>query len=190
MCVYVNIYKPFFRSDGFGWISVSRPNPIKCCDEAEEDFEGMFEAWDKYLESGNEVTYPIIERLAKDFNILVGKWFLFVNTGGKVDHIWSLISTAIIENDNLACTSAKVSTCDESGRHVICIYNKNFTDKHQVMLSELAIRNMGIKAILRYKPDIYTYLDIYSGNKWKLKPYIMVSNYDIKQLKSIVEEVI
>lgn len=132
------------------------------------------------------MTYDNIKELALNHNVKSGKWLLFVESGGKVDHLWSVIASAII-NNSLPCNSAKVSSYKEGTNHVLCIYNNDFTNYEQVMNSEQAIRQMGIKSKLLYKPDVYTHLGVYSGNPWNLVPNILISNYDIVRRTSVIE---
>lgn len=80
--------------------------------------------------------------------------------------------------------SAKVSPRDPSSnsRHVICVYNQNFTDEEQVVRLDSAIRAAGVKCVLYYKPDVYTYLGIYRNNRWKLCPTIYESMFDLESV--------
>lgn len=157
-------------------------------DEALDDRNALYYSWEAFLKTGNPVTYEVIKELALNHNVTSGKWLFFAQSGGKIDHLWSVVASAIVNND-LPCTSAKVSTYNgtEDSNHVVCIYNDNFTDYDQVMRSEEAIRKIGIKAKLLYKPNVYTLLGVYSGNHWDLTPNILVSNFDIVKRVSVVE---
>lgn len=154
-----------------------------CADEC--DLDGLEESWDTFLATGQPVTYEHIKELALNHNVKTGKWLFFAESGGKIDHLWSIVSTAIVQN-SLPCISAKVSSYDGRENHVVCIYNSDFSNQEQVMSSEQAIRSMGIKSKLLYKPDVYSYLGVYSGNPWKIKPNILVSNFDILKGASVV----
>lgn len=150
----------------------------------EPDLDGLFESWETFLATGRPVTYEHIKELALNHNVKSGKWLFFAESGGKIDHLWSIVSTAIVQN-SLPCNSAKVSSYDGKN-HVVCIYNSDFSNQEQVMCSEQAIRSMGIKSKLLYKPDVYSYLGVYSRNPWNIKPNILISNFDILKGASVV----
>ena len=90
-----------------------------------------------------------------------------------------------------------MKTSDESNSHTVCIYNEDFTNKEQVMDSERAIRSMGIKCRLQYKPDVFTELKIYDSSnpmgipEYKgLRPFILLSNYDLKTGTSVIKSLV
>ena len=129
-----------------------------------------------------------VEELAKSFNVTSGKWIFFPSSGGKGDHLWSIVANGIM-SDRLTCDLAKVSALDEaSEQHCISMHNPDYTNMDQVMESEKSIRQIGIKCKMQYKPDAFTYLGIYAGNVWGIKPYIFKSYYDINKGYSIVRE--
>ena len=183
-----NIYLYNFRDDGFGWVCV-RCEPLQGWAD-EPDLGGLFDSWEQFLSSGRPVNFQNIRELALNHNVKSGKWLFFADSGGKVDHLWSIVANAIV-NNTLPCNSAKVSSYDKNkNSHVICIYNNDFSDKEQVLNAEQAIRNMGIKCKMTYKPDVYTCLNIYRRNKWGIPANIMLSNYDLLRGTSIIESIL
>ena len=56
-----------------------------------------------------------------------------------------------------------------AGTHLICVYTDNYADEDEVMRVEKELRSLGITGTLCYKPDIYTYLNIYANNPYKIK---------------------
>nr|XP_022329942.1 UPF0696 protein C11orf68 homolog [Crassostrea virginica] len=197
------------REDGYDWIHVRRSDEEeeKEEDDTEEesddsnddddsdddsDADELQETWEKWIASGQHVSREKIFELAKEYECTHGKWMLFVSTGGKGDYLWSLIAKGIVNGRTLS-THAKISATEEteyceSSRHVICMYNKNFLDRDQMLESERTIRSLGIKGTLLYKPDIYTHLGVYTNNPWLLNPVIYTSNFDILKNQSIIEE--
>ena len=175
----------FFRFHGIGWVNVRNDSPIECKDE--RDLDGLSNTWEHYLKTNQPVKYEVIKQMAQNHNVKSGKWLFFAESGGKIDQLWSVVAKAIIESNDLPCNAAKVSSYDGSSSHVVCIYNNDFTNSDQVMRAEQAIRNMGIKARLLYKPDVYTLLGVYSGNPWGLTPNILVSNFDLMKGSSVIE---
>ena len=93
-----------------------------------------------------------------------------------------------IMSDRLTCDLAKVSALEDSDQHCISMHNADYTDMDQVMAAERSIREIGIKCKMQYKPDAFTYLNIYAGNVWGIKPYIFKSYYDLNKGHSIVRE--
>lgn len=66
--------------------------------------------------------------------------------------------------NNRLGSSAKVAT---SGAPVICIYTKDFRDVDDVRRVLEELLTMGLVKpgkVIAYKPDTYTYLDIYKAN--------------------------
>lgn len=175
------------REDGYGWVCV-RCEPMQGWAD-EPDLGGLHDSWEELLLSGRAINYQNIRELALNHNVKSGKWLFFADSGGKVDHLWYIVATGII-NGMLPCNSAKVSTRTNLGSHVICIYNSDFSDIEQVLSSEQAIRKMGIKSKLMYKPDVYTCLNIYKNNQWGLSAHIMSSNYDLLRGSSVIQSLI
>lgn len=111
----------------------------------------------------------VVEQLARHFKCLGGKWMVFPKVK-TVDSQWKRIVNAILTG-KLSARSAKVST-PNVGKHVICIYTEDFTNSEQVMNVRQQLKEVGFTCRLLYKADAYTYLNIYSDNKWKIKPTI------------------
>ena len=190
----IDMYAPFCfsREDGFGWIHVKRSQDDDDDDDDDDDVDGLIEAWEKLISSGRYISREKVFELAKKYKCTCGKWMLFVSTGGKGDYLWSLIAKGIVNGKTLS-TQAKISATQEteffeSYVNIICMYNKNFLDRDQMLESERTIRSLGIKGTLKYKPDIYTYLGVYRRNPWQLNPIIYTSNFDILKNQSIIEE--
>lgn len=96
------------------------------------DIDGLLTDWHKLQQRG-EVTVPAIMSSANAHNASSGKWMAWSQTGSNADNLWRTIATAV--NDGRLQTMAKVSSVDGSGQHVICIYNDDFTNEHQVICS-------------------------------------------------------
>ncbi|XP_053715253.1 UPF0696 protein C11orf68 homolog [Synchiropus splendidus] len=158
-----------------GWIAVLGPNH----GSVDGDVSGLQESWEKLLDSGRPVSFQNIKELALNHGVLAGKWLMHLDTGFKVDRAWECVARATVEGK---ISSAKVSPCDPSNneRHVICVYNNNFTDEGEVIRLDSYIRASGVKCPLAYKPDVYTYLGIYRNNRWKLCPTIYESKFNLE----------
>lgn len=203
-----------YREDGSEWIWVYRiPNRRAAGDQNgsrqerqelstlsdnsddgdEMDLESLMEAWQDLLSSGRPIDKETIFELARKFHVTSGKWMIFVDIGMKGDLIWSAVAKGVLTGKTLS-NIAKISTIDpnktKTNRHVVCIYNENFLNMDEVTESERTIRSLGIKCKLCYKPDVFTYLEVYAGNKWRLNPVIYESHYDIIQQKSIINETV
>ncbi|XP_056091653.1 UPF0696 protein C11orf68 homolog isoform X2 [Rhinichthys klamathensis goyatoka] len=160
-----------------GWIAVRGPH---YCEET-GDVDGLQDSWDTLLASGRSVTYHTIRELALNHSVLYGKWLMHLDTGFKVDRAWESIARATLDG---RIDSAKASPRNprSDSRHVICVYNQNFTDEEQVMRLDANIRAAGVKCVLNYKPDVYTYLGIYRNNRWKICPTIYESMFDLESV--------
>lgn len=103
---------------------------------------------------------------------------LFCKTA-VVDDIWAaIVSAAAVHALGL---SAKVSprkvedasTRSRADEHVVCVYTFDYTDDADASRVAAAIAHAVRPhwvGSLRYKPDIYTYLGIYSGNELGIMP--------------------
>ena len=123
------------------------------------------------LDKGNfEVPLSVeaIDKLAVRTGILGGKWLVY-RARDEIDSAWLTIARATF-NRTLG-RGAKVSTAeeDEAKEHVICVYTRNYLDLDDIKRVRGILRDMGFTESLCYKPDIYTYLDIYKGTT-KLSP--------------------
>jgi hypothetical protein len=120
--------------------------------------------------------------LAKSKGVTDGKWMLFLSTN-MVDDVWRKVAKTTLDG-TLGC-AAKVATDDGSGRpRLICVYTADFTDEEDVRrvlnkMQELNLikREQGIY----YKCDAYTYLDIMSGNDYKLQASMYSSKEMLKR---------
>ncbi|XP_061566410.1 UPF0696 protein C11orf68 homolog [Cololabis saira] len=160
-----------------GWISVRGPQDSD--EEGDADVEGLQDSWDLLLASGRPVTFHTVRELALNHQVLSGKWLMHLDAGFKVDRAWECVARATHEG-KIWCV--KVSPFNPGGdaRHVICVYNQDFTDEAEVVRLDSIIRATGVKCPLYYKPDVYTYLGIYRSNRWKLCPTIYESKYDLE----------
>ncbi|KAL3874105.1 hypothetical protein ACJMK2_037165 [Sinanodonta woodiana] len=175
------------RSSGVGWICITR---FPGSNTRGSDVMGLQHAWESLKSSGRSINRHVIMELAKNYNVLAGKWMIQVQSGFKVDQLWSFICRGIMTRI-LSSNTAKVSpvSTEEScygDRHVICIYNNDFTNEDEVFELEAGLRRIGIKCPLHYKPDVYTYLGVYRNNEWGLRPTIYASMYDITKRISVV----
>ena len=123
----------------------------------------------------SEERFPLseesIDEMARKADVLIGKWLVFRDRS-EVDGIWKEI-VAETKKGSLG-TEAKVSTLfQRKKQHVICIYTNDYLNSEDVFRVRKALRRLGLTDVLYYKPDIYTYLGIYSGTcsirPWKYK---------------------
>jgi Domain of unknown function (DUF1917) len=158
---FLNRYPPSKTSgENVDWISVR--NSL-ADDRLDEDFNLFYAKW-AILEQRKIVTLEDLKELAKQSLILSGKWLIFASPA-TVDELWAKIAEAT-QSGSLGC-AAKVSP-SRGKTHVICIYNDNFTDRLEVLRIRNVLRDLKVTWELGYKPDIFTYAGIYSGNKFKL----------------------
>ncbi|KAK6181365.1 hypothetical protein SNE40_009231 [Patella caerulea] len=186
-------YKPsqINQNCGICWLSLRSPGTQECdesgVDESENgesensNLDGLIESFDRLQASCRPINSQTLTELAQMFNVRVGKWMFFTDTGAKVDYLWEKVATNIASGALHPAISAKVSTADDTGSHVVLIYNNDFADKDEVYITENAIRNIGIKTKMCYKADAYTYMGIYTNNPWGVRPVLYTSMFDIQQ---------
>jgi hypothetical protein len=127
-----------------------------------------------------------ILQIAKDQGETSGKWMLFFGPE-NVDRYWEIIASETALG-NLGC-SAKVSPAKDlhlqdqggpgGGGALCCVYVKDFSNRAEVkrVLTTLQSKHkLYVKG--GFKPDVYTDLDIYSNNQWRLGPTI----YNVKDV--------
>ena len=108
----------------------------------------------------------MLKARAKELGDTCGKWMLFAGEE-DVDEMWGAVAQCCARGE-LGC-SAKVSVRpDESGRFLICVYVKDFTDEKDVRRVLFALRRLGFEVRSGFKPDCYTYLGIYTASKKEL----------------------
>lgn len=119
---------------------------------------GVVAVRDKLLIQANEAA---IDAIAKKSGLLAGKWLLYPPKE-TVDHTWKVIAPSTLRGE--LGVDAKVSTASEipaDGKHVICVYTRNYLDLEDVKRVRDKLRELGFTQRLYYKPDMYTYLKIY-----------------------------
>jgi hypothetical protein len=93
----------------------------------------------------------------------------------QVDVLWKQIALAL--SAGKLGRSAKVSTYSPSKTtYCLCMYTTDYLDDADVSRVQdeiaLALRHVQYSGTIRYKADIYTYLDIYKENRFGLSPTV------------------
>ncbi|EEP82737.1 predicted protein [Uncinocarpus reesii 1704] len=121
---------------------------------------------------------------ARDNGLATGKWMLFPSAE-SLDETWAAVADATAKGT--LGIEAKVATDPENGAsskpRLICVYTRDFWDKEDVRRVLLKLVDMGVVSKAKgssarpiyYKCDVYTHLNIMSGNKWGLKPTLCSS---------------
>ncbi|XP_048371394.1 UPF0696 protein C11orf68 homolog [Sphaerodactylus townsendi] len=166
---------PERNAEPVGWIAVYGPS----FSPESGDVVGLQEDWEQLQVSGRHITFDTIKELALNRRVLTGKWLMHLDSGFKVDHAWCGIAHAVLDG---RIGVAKASPCspEPERKQVICVYTDDFTNEEQVLSADAVIRSTGIKCLLSYKPDVYTYLGIYRDNCWHLCPTIYESKFDLE----------
>jgi len=108
-----------------------------------------------------------MDELAKKTNLRIGKWLIY-RSEESIDNVWKRLAILVMKRK--LGTSAKVSTAQSKGKsYVICVYTKDFLDEVDVWRVREELLSEGYDESLCYKPDLYTYLNIYSGTSM-IKP--------------------
>ena len=129
--------------------------------------------------------------LARKKGVVSGKWMLFPQPQ-DVNRVWSLVAQATADGE--LGHAAKVATDDGSGdrARLICAYNEDYADEAGVRKSLECLVRMGLveghepartNRGIYYKADAFTWLDIFSGNEWGLKPSMYSSKEILRSAK-------
>jgi hypothetical protein len=114
---------------------------------------------------GGRLEVPVEENglddLARKTGIVGGKWLIH-EMEEAINKSWYVIAKSTWK-DELG-TEAKVSSARNAGaakEYVICVYTENYLDSLDVRRVRERLRELGYTQRLYYKPDLYTYLNIY-----------------------------
>ncbi|KAL9988321.1 hypothetical protein ACROYT_G002754 [Oculina patagonica] len=130
----------------------------------------LLEEWGKRIKNPRRITKEYVRHLAEEYSYKSGKWLIYCPST-QIDEIWTTVAKAVVTGT--LGSAANVFKTDDSGEeYLICVYTEDFTNKEDVWAVERSIRKLGVKFTLRYKPNIYTTLGIYTGNEWQLRPTI------------------
>ncbi|KAI1438163.1 DUF1917-domain-containing protein [Xylaria sp. CBS 124048] len=149
---------------------------------------------EKMWSIGEAAKDKILE-LASKLGVTCGKWMLFYPSS-KVDKIWGVIAKATVTDklgiaatmgpcDGLLMPNHKPSNPSGEARseydeepemvptepaHIVCVYTANIDDFDDI--TRVARKLEDLEVVLDtifYKPDVFTYLGISSGNPWCIK---------------------
>ena len=125
---------------------------------------------------GSEMEIPVkeeaIDQLVRESGLVVGKWLIY-SSPKSVNNVWKTVAAAYISNELGINIKVSASSQAGSGEHVICVYTRNYLDVADVERVREKLRSLGFTRRLFYKPDIYTYLQIYK----KTFPQLRASRY-------------
>jgi Domain of unknown function (DUF1917) len=151
------------------WIYVHNPRSLAESKNESPDLDALSSAWDAICVEGQS-TLEEIDNLAQTYNVLTGKWLVFVSSD-EVDNLWERIVKSTLAGE--LGISAKVSTRDQEdlpSTHVINVYNADYRSMEEVDRIRDRLRRLGVKERIGYKPDIYTHCRIYLDNSWGIPP--------------------
>ena len=151
------------------WISVHSRN----FKDKYPDLDDLSSAWIQSRADGL-TTVSDVDKLAERFNVRAGSWLVIVPSN-KVDTLWRRIVESTLAG--VLGDSAKVhfrsdlkNNTPGPGVYNICIHNADYRFAPDVSRVRDRLRRLGINDRLTYKPDIYTYLGISTGNFWGIPP--------------------
>uniref|UniRef100_T1J0L4 Uncharacterized protein n=1 Tax=Strigamia maritima TaxID=126957 RepID=T1J0L4_STRMM len=122
------------------------------------------------------VTLDRMTQLSRTYKITSGKWLFYVHFW-DVDKIWRKVANKIATDEfGGYSTYAKVSTCAINEMHVICVHIKSEKTADIIQL-EMAIRELGVKGKLYFKPDIYSFCGIHYGHPSLIRPVTFISDF-------------
>ncbi|KAJ4346938.1 uncharacterized protein N0V89_010871 [Didymosphaeria variabile] len=120
----------------------------------------------RHLHEESNFLHQRITELAVESNVVCGKWMLFPSLE-DLTRIWRLVVDGVISN-RLGPTAKVAPDQGKAGERLVCIYTKDFRDKDDVLRVLRELVSMGVvtqrNKPVYYKPDAYTYLDIYKAS--------------------------
>eukprot|EP00474_Spongospora_subterranea_P011371 CRZ11829.1 hypothetical protein [Spongospora subterranea] len=129
------------------------------------DVHGLMAEWN-HLDSIGACTQQMLNKLAEKYNVVSGKWMIYLKSF-EVDEGWNRIARAVTSGD--VGVAAKVEPYSPTEiNHCICVYASNIFDHKEVRDLRQHLRQMGFDKVLEFKPDAYTHVGIYPGNKWNI----------------------
>ncbi|KAH7015126.1 hypothetical protein EDB80DRAFT_327007 [Ilyonectria destructans] len=115
--------------------------------------------------------------LAHAGKVKAGKWMLFC-APAEVNDVWEIVAKATAKNELGIAAKVLPRPVLEDPRkdRLICVYTSDFKDKADVARVLQKLRELKLVEArgrpIYYKPDIFTYLGVASGNPWGLKASI------------------
>jgi len=116
-----------------------------------------------------DLTPENIDKIALNKGPLSGKWLVFERES-DINHIWMKIAKATIKDELSIASKVSTELTSKGKSYVICVYTSDYFEVEDVFRVRRKLSELEIKQTLRYKPDIYTLLGIYSKTT-KLVPY-------------------
>ena len=102
-----------------------------------------------------------LDALARKTGITGGKWLIREMEEG-INRSWYVIANSTwkdeLGNEAKASTARRAGTSNE---YVICVYTENYLEALELKRVRERLRTLGYAQRLYYKPDLYTYLNIY-----------------------------
>lgn len=136
-----------------------------------------------------------LRKIAKETGCLSGKWMLFPLVA-DIDRVWCAVCKGVDAGKlgptaKVATNGGEVRNEREAHVRLICVYTKDFSDQKDVRRVLDALVEMNLVKLpeddmghgIYYKCDAYTYLNIGSGNDYKLKASIYSSKEMLKGVK-------
>ncbi|CAE7744819.1 unnamed protein product, partial [Symbiodinium pilosum] len=163
------------------------------------DVEGLIEDACR-LELGGLLSQASIVQLAKKWQVLTGKWLLFVPEW-RVDELFELAANRLHEGDMPSCSHIVVSPPGTYGtdpaKYMLSAHTPDFTDQQSVMSLGKSLRAAarnglrcvagdwgelrddpfaapGKKVSLVFKPDVFTRLNMHKKNAYGIKTTLHV----------------
>ena len=108
-----------------------------------------------------------IYRLAVDNKVVCGKWMLFPDVS-EVDQWWAKVAQATAQG-HLGISAKVAPALGATGSVLICVYCQDLSNRADC---ERVVKNLGALGLAptaSFKADALTYLNLYSGDFYRLK---------------------
>jgi Bles03-like protein len=111
-----------------------------------------------------------IDAFARDSGLVNAKWLIY-SAPENINDVWKAVAQAFIQEELGNSIKVPTATPEEGDteRYLICVYTANYLDTSDVQRVRDRLRSLGFDAVLYYKPDLCTYLQIYRKNFPRLR---------------------
>ena len=139
----------------------------------EEKLNAMTEEYENMVEKSGEK----VQEMAKKYGFVSGKWIIYVKWGKHADRAWMKVLKLMVNgkfDDHVR--EANMDIFDDytpfsGGQTKICIVTEDFTKAMNVVELIRSVIDKKMAKKIFYKPDIYSHLQIFSGNKIRPSMY-------------------
>ncbi|SPQ97776.1 unnamed protein product (mitochondrion) [Plasmodiophora brassicae] len=144
----------------YAWIYVPSPE-----EEIEPgNVKRLKREWDA-LDAKGKATESALLQLALKNRVLSGKWMIYRDRA-TIDQAWNPIAREVAAGRLGVAAKVSPYSPGTKTKNDICIYTASFANVTEIRELRQGLTRLGFTEPLEYKPDAFTLVGIYPGNKW------------------------